>query len=140
MADILISHLFGTVPEIIEAYFSLPIPILKADFFRYLILLSRGGIYADIDTEALKSAHFSAPSDIPTQHRRPRHRHRSGPHPRRLESVVQSSRPVLSVGDASQGGAPGGAGGGCANYGGDVGEETRGEVGGGVAEREFEYY
>ena len=65
VVDILISHLFGTVPEIIEAYFSLPLPILKADFFRYLILLSRGGIYADIDTEALKSAHFWLPPTSP---------------------------------------------------------------------------
>lgn len=34
----------------------MPLPILKADFFRYLILLARGGIYADIDTLALKPA------------------------------------------------------------------------------------
>lgn len=37
-----------------EAYDAMPIPILKADFFRYLILLARGGVYADIDTYALK--------------------------------------------------------------------------------------
>lgn len=34
----------------------MPLPILKADFFRYLILLARGGVYADIDTLALKPA------------------------------------------------------------------------------------
>lgn len=39
-----------------DAYDALPLPILKADFFRYLILLARGGIYADIDTLALKPA------------------------------------------------------------------------------------
>lgn len=34
----------------------MPLPVLKADFFRYLILFARGGIYADIDTKALKPA------------------------------------------------------------------------------------
>ena len=39
----------------LEAYQALPLNILKADFFRYLILLARGGVYSDIDTSALKS-------------------------------------------------------------------------------------
>ena len=52
----LISYLYASVPEVVEAYKALPEPVLKADFFRYLILLARGGIYSDIDTEALKPA------------------------------------------------------------------------------------
>ncbi|RMZ75293.1 hypothetical protein DV738_g5555, partial [Chaetothyriales sp. CBS 135597] len=52
----LISYLFAPIPEIVEAYDAMPLPVLKADFFRYLILLARGGIYSDIDTTALKSA------------------------------------------------------------------------------------
>lgn len=52
----LMRHLFSSVPAVLEAYESLPLPILKADFFRYLILLARGGIYADIDTQALQPA------------------------------------------------------------------------------------
>ena len=52
----LMRHLYAAVPAVLEAYQALPLPILKADFFRYLILLARGGIYADIDTVALKSA------------------------------------------------------------------------------------
>src|SRR5208282_3894495 len=48
-----------------EAYYSLPLAILKADFFRYLILLARGGIYADIDTEVLKPAHQWLPETSP---------------------------------------------------------------------------
>ncbi|KAK6360457.1 membrane-bound alpha-1,6- mannosyltransferase Initiation-specific [Orbilia blumenaviensis] len=52
----LIKHLYGSVPKVLEAFNSLPSPILKADFFRYLILLARGGIYSDIDTAALKPA------------------------------------------------------------------------------------
>jgi alpha 1,6-mannosyltransferase len=52
----LIKHLYSAVPDVLEAYLAMPMPILKADFFRYLILLARGGIYADIDTIALQPA------------------------------------------------------------------------------------
>ena len=52
----LISYLYGAIPDVVEAYQALPLNILKADFFRYLILLARGGVYADIDTTALKPA------------------------------------------------------------------------------------
>ncbi|RAL68420.1 hypothetical protein DID88_007151 [Monilinia fructigena] len=39
-----------SVPDVLDAYNSLPMPVLKADFFRYLILLARGvGIEADPD-------------------------------------------------------------------------------------------
>jgi len=48
--------LYSAVPDVLEAYTSLPAAIYKADFFRYLILLARGGIYSDIDTLALKPA------------------------------------------------------------------------------------
>jgi len=65
VADILISHLYGTVPKVMEAWFAMPLPILRADFFRYLILLARGGVYADIDTEALKPAHQWLPETSP---------------------------------------------------------------------------
>lgn len=56
VAKHLVKYLYGAVPEVVEAYNAMPIPILKADFFRYLILLARGGVYADIDTYALKPA------------------------------------------------------------------------------------
>ncbi|KAF2265005.1 hypothetical protein CC78DRAFT_210517 [Lojkania enalia] len=62
----LIRHLYASVPEVLEAYHALPLPVLKADFFRYLILLARGGIYSDIDTAALKSAADWIPADVPT--------------------------------------------------------------------------
>ena len=61
----LIRYLYASVPEVQEAYSALPIPVLKADFFRYLILLARGGIYSDIDTTALKPAIDWIPQDIP---------------------------------------------------------------------------
>ncbi|KAI0913450.1 initiation-specific alpha-1,6-mannosyltransferase [Ustulina deusta] len=57
--------LYAPIPEILEAYDALPEPVLKADFFRYLILLARGGIYSDIDTYALKSALDWLPDTVP---------------------------------------------------------------------------
>lgn len=63
-ADQLVQYLYGAVPEVVEAYNSLPAPVLKADLFRYLILLARGGIYSDIDTEALRPAIDWLPDDM----------------------------------------------------------------------------
>ncbi|KAF3933659.1 hypothetical protein ABW20_dc0103938 [Dactylellina cionopaga] len=60
----LIKHLYGSVPQVLDAFTSLPSPILKADFFRYLILFARGGIYSDIDTAALKPATKWVPSNF----------------------------------------------------------------------------
>ncbi|KAK5123825.1 hypothetical protein LTR85_002461 [Meristemomyces frigidus] len=65
VAGHLIKHFFASVPEVVEAYNALPEPVLKADFFRYLILLARGGIYSDIDTTALKSAVEWVPAEVP---------------------------------------------------------------------------
>lgn len=62
----LLRHLYASVPEVIEAYQALPLPVLKADFFRYLILLARGGIYTDIDTAALKPATEWVPEGVPS--------------------------------------------------------------------------
>ena len=64
-AAMLIRYLYASVPSVVEAYNALPIPVLKADFFRYLILLARGGIYTDIDTTALKSAVEWIPEEVP---------------------------------------------------------------------------
>jgi alpha 1,6-mannosyltransferase len=61
----LMRHLYASVPEVLEAYNALPLPVMKADFFRYLILLARGGIYSDIDTAALQPAMDWVPSEVP---------------------------------------------------------------------------
>jgi alpha 1,6-mannosyltransferase len=61
----LIRLLYASVPEVLEAYDALPLAVLKADFFRYLILLARGGIYSDIDTYALRSALEWIPAAVP---------------------------------------------------------------------------
>lgn len=60
----LIHHLYANIPEVCEAYDALPKAILKADFFRYLILFARGGIYSDIDTQALRPAWEWVPKDL----------------------------------------------------------------------------
>lgn len=41
-------------PDIVHAYQSLDIKIIKADLLRYLVMYVEGGVYADIDVEALK--------------------------------------------------------------------------------------
>ncbi|KAI0850863.1 glycosyltransferase family 32 protein [Daldinia vernicosa] len=63
----LLKLLYAPIPEILEAYNALPQPVLKADFFRYLILLARGGIYSDIDTFAIKSALDWIPESVPKE-------------------------------------------------------------------------
>ncbi|KAK2879939.1 hypothetical protein FQN49_000727 [Arthroderma sp. PD_2] len=55
-------YLYASFPEIIEAYNAMPLPVLKADFFRYLILYARGGIYSDIDTFVIRPATEWIPS------------------------------------------------------------------------------
>lgn len=52
--DVLVNQLFADVPQVAEAWNLMPKSILKADFFRYLILFARGGVYSDIDTRVLK--------------------------------------------------------------------------------------
>ncbi|ODQ68549.1 alpha 1,6 mannosyltransferase [Nadsonia fulvescens var. elongata DSM 6958] len=66
-AHALIQHLYMNVPDVIEAYNALPLTILKADFFRYLILLARGGVYSDFDTENLKPIPNWIPNDVDAQ-------------------------------------------------------------------------
>lgn len=63
----LLGLLYASVPEVLEAYNAMPLPVLKADFFRYLILFARGGIYSDIDTYAIRSAIEWIPEKIPRE-------------------------------------------------------------------------
>lgn len=44
-------------PDIVELYKTVNATIVKADLLRYLIMYAEGGIYADIDVEALKPVH-----------------------------------------------------------------------------------
>ncbi|CAI4211213.1 unnamed protein product [Parascedosporium putredinis] len=62
VAHSLLSLFYASVPSVLEAFEALPLPVLRADFFRYLILFARGehprktvglviGIEADPDRE-----------------------------------------------------------------------------------------
>ncbi|KAF2276651.1 uncharacterized protein EI97DRAFT_449987 [Westerdykella ornata] len=48
-----------TVSSIVESYLGLTIPILKADFLRYLLLFDKGGIWSDLDVSC-KGVPFDA--------------------------------------------------------------------------------
>ncbi|KAK0387660.1 hypothetical protein NLU13_3905 [Sarocladium strictum] len=67
VAVTLLTLLYASVPEVLDAYHALPLPVQKADFFRYLILFARGGIYSDIDTFAIRSAVEWLPAEIPRE-------------------------------------------------------------------------
>ncbi|VVT53959.1 uncharacterized protein SAPINGB_P003836 [Magnusiomyces paraingens] len=67
MAHAIIQHLYMNVPQVIEAFQAMPENILRADFFRYLILLARGGIYSDVDTQALKPVPNWIPENVDPQ-------------------------------------------------------------------------
>ncbi|KAK3390631.1 glycosyltransferase family 32 protein [Podospora didyma] len=41
-------------PDIVDFYRSVSAPIVKADLLRYLVMYAEGGVYADIDVEALR--------------------------------------------------------------------------------------
>lgn len=55
MAERIVYLHYRNVPQVIEAFAALPHMILKADFFRYLVLYALGGVYSDVDTYTLKS-------------------------------------------------------------------------------------
>lgn len=63
-ARTMIHHLYKSIPEIIEIYEFLPTPVLKMDFFRYLMLLAKGGTYADIDTYPLQAIPNWIPENV----------------------------------------------------------------------------
>lgn len=42
---------FSNRPDILEAYFGLTVPILRADLLRYLLLFDQGGVWNDLDVE-----------------------------------------------------------------------------------------
>lgn len=52
--DVMVQQMFLSVPDVARAWKLMPKSILKADFFRYLILFTRGGVYSDIDTRCLQ--------------------------------------------------------------------------------------
>ncbi|KAK3368516.1 nucleotide-diphospho-sugar transferase [Podospora didyma] len=49
-------------PDIVEFYNAINLTIIKADLLRYLIMYAEGGVYADIDVEALKPVERFVPA------------------------------------------------------------------------------
>lgn len=49
------THFQKTRPDIVEVYEGLQIPILRADLFRYLVVLAEGGIWGDLDVTCEKA-------------------------------------------------------------------------------------
>lgn len=45
-------------PDFYPVFAALPKPVLKADLFRYMIVYDEGGVYADVDTEALRPIEY----------------------------------------------------------------------------------
>lgn len=63
-----VKHLYQHAPEVIEAYKLMPEVILKMDFFKYLILFAKGGVYADVDTVPLQPVPNWIPDNVsPTE-------------------------------------------------------------------------
>ena len=60
-------ELYAERPDIVTTYFSLNIPILKADLLRYLILYANGGIWNDLDVSC---EDLPIHGWIPSQYRR----------------------------------------------------------------------
>lgn len=52
-------------PDIVETYSTLTATIIKADLLRYLVMYVEGGVYADIDVEALREVNKWIPPHIP---------------------------------------------------------------------------
>jgi alpha 1,6-mannosyltransferase len=47
--DIYVKEHFSKHPDIVSTYLAISVPILKADFLRYLILFADGGMWSDLD-------------------------------------------------------------------------------------------
>lgn len=62
--DKFVKRHFGSDPRIIEAYNKMPNVGMKSDMLRYLLLNVEGGVYADIDTVALKPIDKWVPASI----------------------------------------------------------------------------
>ncbi|CAL1191385.1 Glycosyltransferase sugar-binding region containing DXD motif family protein [Candida parapsilosis] len=63
-AHTVIKYLYSQIPEVIETFELLPEIIMKMDFFKYLILYAKGGVYADIDTYPLQPIPNWTPENV----------------------------------------------------------------------------
>ena len=61
------AHFNETRPDIVEVYNTIPIPILRADLLRYLIVLAEGGIWSDLDVTCEKEVTEWVPLEYQNQ-------------------------------------------------------------------------
>lgn len=61
--DSFVREHYSSRPDIVGLFLRLPIPIIKADLFRYLVLVAKGGIYADIDVSCEQPISTWLPQD-----------------------------------------------------------------------------
>lgn len=64
-ADAWVQERFAHRPDIVSAYLALQIPIIKADWLRYLLLYAEGGMWSDLDV----SCHSPVETWIPARYR-----------------------------------------------------------------------
>lgn len=64
-ADLWVQETFANRPDIVESYLALQIPIIKADWLRYLLLYAEGGMWSDLDV----SCNSPIDSWIPQQYK-----------------------------------------------------------------------
>lgn len=51
-------------PDILKPFLNLQFPVLRSDLLRYMILETEGGVYSDLDTNALKPVRDWIPKDM----------------------------------------------------------------------------
>lgn len=60
----MVRHLYMHVPEVVQTFERLPNVVLRMDYFRYIILLAKGGVYADVDTHPYSPAPNWIPDNV----------------------------------------------------------------------------
>lgn len=54
LMDTFVHDTFANVDDVVKSWDLLPKGVMRADFFRYLVVFARGGVYSDMDTMCLK--------------------------------------------------------------------------------------
>lgn len=65
LGDEWVARVYADNPAVVQTYLNLTIPILKADFLRYLLLFADGGVYLDLDV----TCHVPIKDWIPDEYR-----------------------------------------------------------------------
>lgn len=63
-ADDFVNSHFSENHSILQVYHTLQDPGMKTDLLRYLVMLAEGGVYSDLDTQAIKPVHEWIPKHL----------------------------------------------------------------------------